>query len=87
MLQRFVTNVLSAFSDVYCKCVYLDVAYVFTHTLKAHVARICFKCFRCFRGMLQVLHINVAKVNRDVAHVIMAIHVYFKCMFQMFHLF
>jgi hypothetical protein len=28
MLQSFVPNVLSVFSDVYCKCVYLVVAYV-----------------------------------------------------------
>jgi hypothetical protein len=34
-----------------------------------------------------VLYIDVAKVDWDVAHVVMAIHVYFKCMFQMFHLF
>ena len=51
---------------------------------KPHVAKVCFKCFR---GMLQALYINVAKVDRDVAHVVMAIHVSFKCMFQMFHLF
>ena len=31
--------------------------------------------------------INIAKVDRDVAHVAMAMHVSFKCMFQMFHLF
>ena len=36
--------------------------------------------------MLQVLYIDVAKVDRDVAHVGMAIHVCFKCMFQIFHL-
>ena len=46
-----------------------------------HVARVYFKCFRCFGGMLQVLYIDVAKVDRDVAHVVIAIHVYFKCMF------
>ena len=34
-----------------------------------------------------MLYIDVAKVNWNVAHVIMAIHVCFKCMFQMFHLF
>jgi hypothetical protein len=34
-----------------------------------------------------VLYIDVAKVDQDVAHVIMAIHVCFKCLFQMFHLF
>jgi hypothetical protein len=43
-----------------------------------------FKCFRYFRNMLQVYHLYVAKVDRDVAHVAMAIHVCFKCMFQMF---
>ena len=48
---------------------------------------VCFKCFRCFKGVLQVFHIDVAKVDRDIAHVAMAIHVYFKCRFQMFQLF
>ena len=37
--------------------------------------------------MLQVFYLDVAKVNRHVAYVAMAIHVCFKCMFQMFHLF
>ena len=31
--------------------------------------------------------IDIAEVDRDVAHVRMAIHVCFKCMFQMFYLF
>ena len=30
---------------------------------------------------------DIAKVYRDVAHVVMAIHVCFKCMFQMFYLY
>jgi hypothetical protein len=34
-----------------------------------------------------VPHVEVAKVDQDVAYVAMAIHVYFKCMFLMFHLF
>ena len=34
-----------------------------------------------------VLNLDVAKVDWDVAHVAMAIHVCCKCMFQMFHLF
>ena len=50
-----------------------------------------FKCFagvfKCFRDMLQVLYIDVAKVDRYVAHIVMAILICFKCMFQMFHLF
>jgi hypothetical protein len=53
-----------------------------------------FKCFQAFSDMLQayisnvsvVLDvcfkcIDVAKVDRDIAHVVMAIHVCFKCMF------
>jgi hypothetical protein len=38
--------------------------------LKAHVASACFKCFRHFRSMLQVFQMNVAKVDRDVAYVV-----------------
>jgi hypothetical protein len=51
---------------------------------KSHIARVCFRCFTC---MLQVLYIDVAKVDQGVAHVVTAIHVCFKCIFQMFHLF
>ena len=40
-----------------------------------------------FFCILQVLYIDVAKVDRDVAHIVMVIHVCFKCIFQMFHLF
>jgi hypothetical protein len=54
---------------------------------KAYIASVCFKCFICLKGVLQVFHIDVAKVDQDVAHVAMAIHVCFKCRFQMFHLF
>ena len=49
-----------------------------------HVAIVCFKCLRCFRGMLQVFHVDVAKVDRDVA---MVVYVYCKLLFPMFHLF
>jgi hypothetical protein len=41
---------------------------------KLHVARVYFKCFRCFIDILK-------KVDRDVAHVRMAIHLCSKCMF------
>jgi hypothetical protein len=44
--------------------------------------------------MLQVFHIGIAKVDQDVvkvdqdvAHVAIAIHICFKYMFQMFHLY
>ena len=52
--------------------------------LKAHVANICFSSFS---GMLQVFRIGVVKVDRDVEHVAMAMHVCFKCIFQMFYLY
>ena len=40
-----------------------------------------------FRLMLQIFHLDVAKVDVDVAYVAMAIHACFKTMFQVFHLF
>jgi hypothetical protein len=49
--------------------------------LQARVASVSFKCFIC---MLQVFHIDVAKVDRDVVYVAMAIHVCCKRPFQMF---
>jgi hypothetical protein len=45
---------------------------------KAHIASVYFKCFIC---MLQVFHVDVAKVGRDVAYVAMAIHVCYKRLF------
>jgi hypothetical protein len=33
------------------------------------VVRVCFKCFRCFIRMLQVFHLDVAKVDLDFAYV------------------
>jgi hypothetical protein len=55
--------------------------------LKTYVASVCFKCFICFRGMLQLFYGDVAKVDQDVAHVWMGVHVYCKLLFPMFHLF
>jgi hypothetical protein len=68
MLQVSVLNVSPVFSDVCCKCVYLDVAYV---------SHICCKCFiltlrmfamvfkrfsgvfcKYFRSMFQVFHLS-----------------------------
>jgi hypothetical protein len=34
-----------------------------------------------------MFHLDVLKVDLAVAHVVMTIHVCFKCMFQVFHLF
>jgi hypothetical protein len=52
--------------------------------LNLHVASVCFKCFR---GMLQVFHTDVAKVDQNVAHVVMVAHVCCKLLFSMFHQF
>jgi hypothetical protein len=70
ILQAFVPNVSSIFLDVCCKCVYLDVAY-FTHMF-ASVLSECCVCFAMvssvfqmsFRCMLQVLYLNISKVDR-----------------------
>jgi hypothetical protein len=34
--------------------------------------------------MLQVLYIGIAKIDGDVAHVVMTTHVCFKCIFKCF---
>ena len=91
------------FSNVCCKCAYLDVAYVSCICCKCFIWMLCMftmvssvfsvfasasdACFKCFRCMLQVFYIDVAKVDRNVAHVAMAIHVCSKCLFKIFHLF
>jgi hypothetical protein len=55
-----------------------------------YVSGLRFKCFRCFRLMLQVFHLDVIKVDLNVAYIGMAIHACFKCficfryMLQMF---
>ena len=52
-----------------------------------HVASVYFKYFKFFRGMFQVFHTDVAKIDRDVAHVAIVVHICCKCLFLMFHLF
>jgi hypothetical protein len=47
----------------------------------------CNVYFNCFRGMLQVFRMDVAKVDRDVAYVAMAMPSCCKRLFQMFYLF
>jgi hypothetical protein len=92
LFQRYVATYVAnfcpqcfiCFSYVCCKCVYLDVAYVFTHMLQVfyldvvYVLQWFFKCFMCFfvsastyvsnissvfRLMLQVLCLNISKIN------------------------
>jgi len=43
--------------------------------MKLHVASVYFVCFKCFRGMLKVFHMDVIKVDWDVAHVAIVVHV------------
>jgi hypothetical protein len=52
-----------------------------------HVAKVCFNGCKCFRGMLQGFRIDVAKVDRYIIYVAMAIHICCKRLCQMFHLF
>jgi hypothetical protein len=39
------------------------------------------------RGMLQVFHMDIAKVGRDVAYVASVLEACYKRLFKMFHLF
>jgi hypothetical protein len=52
-----------------------------------HVASACLKCFICFRRYVSSVSCGRCKVDRDVAYVVMIIHVCCKCLFPMFHLF
>jgi hypothetical protein len=61
-------QVLKMFSYVYCKCFHLDVCNGYTRCFKffwyfASVSEVCCKCCNCFRHMLQVFHLDVAKVD------------------------
>ena len=46
-----------------------------------------FQVFQIFQRYVANILYRCCKVDRDVAHVAMAIHVCFKCRFQKFHLF
>jgi hypothetical protein len=54
--------------------------------MKAHVASVCFKCFKHFRGMLQLFHMDFAKVYRGCCTCCICCKC-FRCLFKMFHLF
>jgi hypothetical protein len=45
--------------------------------LKAHIVSVCFNCFICFRGILQVFHMDVTKIDLDVAYVASVYSKYF----------
>jgi hypothetical protein len=80
MLQTYVSVV----SDVCFKC-FIGILQKYIWMLhNMHVSR---ACFQCFIYMLQVFHLDVVKVDLDVAYVVMAIYACFKRMFQVFQLF
>ena len=54
------------------------------HPLLLYVINVCFSSFRCFRVTLQVFHMDVAKVDQDVAYVAMVIHVCLSVCFKYF---
>jgi hypothetical protein len=54
------------FSDICCKCVYLNVAYVFTHTIQVfylNVVYIFIMVSNVFQMFLQVFHTHVLNVS------------------------
>jgi hypothetical protein len=99
MLQVSVPNVLSVFSNVCCKSVYLDVAYV-SHICcncksRSGCCMCCNDCTRmlqvwisgcctCFTHMLQVFHLDVAYVFQVF---FMCFRMCCRCIFRMFQLF
>jgi hypothetical protein len=64
ILQVSVSNMSSIFSDVYCKCVYLDVIYVSHICCKCFIWMLrmfamVFNCFcKCFTWMFQVFYLS-----------------------------
>jgi hypothetical protein len=56
---------LYMFSHICCKCFHLDVVYVLQllHTCFPRVLDVCCKYFNCFERMLQMLPIDVPKVD------------------------
>jgi len=65
MLQALVLNVSSVFSDVCCKFIYLDVAYVFTHMIQVFYLKVVYvyNGFKCFQVFLQVFQTHVSNVS------------------------
>jgi hypothetical protein len=76
MLQASVLNVLFVFSDICCKYVYLDVAYIYTY-----VGRVLSGCcvsfamaFQVFSGVLQVFRTYVLSVSSIFRHILQMFH-------------
>ena len=67
---RSAPSVTSTPMNFKCRQAYISPKQQRDVALKVHVASVHFKCFR---GISQVFHTDVAKVDRDVAHVVMDI--------------
>ena len=52
-----------------------------------YVSSVCSICFNCFIRILQVFHLDVAKVDQNVAYAAMVVYLCCKLLFPMFNLF
>ena len=77
VFQMFQTSV-SSVSSRCCIC-----CYGYTCMFQACVSN----ASDVFRLILQMFHLDIVKVDLDIAYVAMAIHTCFKTMFQVFHMF
>jgi hypothetical protein len=82
MLQTSVSNVLPVFSDVCCKCVCLDVAYVSHICFKCFIwmLRMCYNGFQVFLCFLQVFQVHVSSVSSVFVCILQVLYLvrYFK---------
>jgi hypothetical protein len=79
MLQAYVSNILSVFSDVRCKCFYLDVAYVSRICCKCLLSRGCVCFAMAFQVLLQVFRMYVQVFNACYKHFIWMFHKMIEC--------
>jgi hypothetical protein len=69
MLQEYVFKCFQMFNTYVCKC-FVWMLHIFALVFKcfsaifASVSDVCFKCFICLFFILQLLHLNISKVNR-----------------------
>jgi hypothetical protein len=69
VLQTSIPNVLSVFSDVSCKCVYMDIAYVAHTCCKCLHLYVTYACndfqmfFRCFASVSDVYVVSFSSVS------------------------
>ena len=88
MLQAPVLNVSSVFSDVRCKGVYLNVAYVFTHMIQVFCLDVAYvyNCFKCFQVFLQVFQTHVLNVSFVFRRMLQLLHLNVSKLYRVMHL-